>query len=209
VPGMAYLFKWELAAATAEVYDQVMARLEAAGAGLPQGRLYHVCYGPPERIKVAEVWASTQLFHGLSGTLVPILKEHHVEVLEPDVWPVYNITRAQQTAIETTKCLLAKFDPPSMTPGQYNEIVERLSQTGYGEPSERLYQVCYHETDGLHVLSIWNSAAAYLAFFDTLVHVALNLVIPEVPFTEVVVEQVHNIIDGSPLLPGPHRAQPD
>ena len=43
---------------TAAKYDEAITRLAAAGAGSPQGRLHHSCFGPPESVMVYDVWES-------------------------------------------------------------------------------------------------------------------------------------------------------
>lgn len=200
---MVYLFKWDQDTVSAKVYDELIVRLEEAGAGSPPGRLYHVCYGRPDQPTVVDVWDSTRHFQEFGETLMPTLVELGGKLLEPDVWPVYNIIKPQRAAIQTPGCLLVRFDPPGMHSGQYDKIMKCLGEGGYGEPPERLYHVCYREDFDLRIISVWQSAQALRVFFDQAVHIALDLRIPEVPLTELVVEEVHCIIDGSPLLSPP------
>ena len=206
---MALLFKFELAIMSAEVYDHLVPQLEEAGAGAPPGRLYHVAYGRPDRLKVVDVWDSAQHFQEFGETLVPTLAELDVVLQEPDVWQIYNIMQPQRTPTEVPTPLLVKFDPPRMNAGHYNEIAKRLDEAGHGEPPERLYHACYYEGDQLAIISVWQSEDALRAFFDQLVRITVDLGIPEIPRTKLVIEEVHHIIDGShrPLLPRPPRGQ--
>jgi CheY-like chemotaxis protein len=48
-------------ALNAAQYDEIVKRLEKAGAGAPKGRLYHVCYGTGNQLRVTEVWDPPKL----------------------------------------------------------------------------------------------------------------------------------------------------
>ena len=76
---------------TAEKYDTVLARLEAAGAGSPAGREYHTCFGTPGPLGVVDVWTSLEEFEAFGATLMPILEEIGVESSEPQISETYNI----------------------------------------------------------------------------------------------------------------------
>ena len=43
---------------TAQQYDEIVKRLQKAGAGHPAGRQYHACFGTPESVSVFDVWTS-------------------------------------------------------------------------------------------------------------------------------------------------------
>jgi hypothetical protein len=66
-------------AMTASQYDQIIGRLDAAGAGDPAGRLYHVCFGSGDKLQVFEVWESQQAFGKFGETLMPIIQEVGVD----------------------------------------------------------------------------------------------------------------------------------
>lgn len=78
-------------AMSAAQYDDVIARLEAAGAGDPNGRLHHSSFGPADHLMVFDVWESEQDFGAYGEALMPILAELGVEVGEPQIMPVHNI----------------------------------------------------------------------------------------------------------------------
>ncbi len=76
---------------TAEKYDDVTARLEAAGAGSPPGRKYHVAFGEEKGLSVFDVWDSKESFERFGQTLMPILQEAGVNVGEPAVVEIHNV----------------------------------------------------------------------------------------------------------------------
>jgi len=76
---------------TPEMYDDAVSRLEAAGAGAPAGRLYHVAMETDGQIQVFDVWDSQESFEAFGKTLSPILAELGVDPSEPQVSPVHNI----------------------------------------------------------------------------------------------------------------------
>ena len=78
---------------SAATYDDVMKRLDAAGAGSPKGRTHHSSFGPPEALMVYDVWESQEEFEAFGATLMPILGELGVDPGEPTVMPVHNIVQ--------------------------------------------------------------------------------------------------------------------
>ena len=79
---------------TSGKYDECIRRLEAAGAGNPPGRLYHVCYGDPNNLIVTDVWDSVENFQKFGETLLPVLNEIGIDPGNPAVHPVHNIVEA-------------------------------------------------------------------------------------------------------------------
>ena len=71
-------------------YDAALAKLEAAGAGAPPGRLYHVALETDGQIQVFDVWESQESFEAFGATLLPIMGDLGVDPGEPMVAPVYN-----------------------------------------------------------------------------------------------------------------------
>ena len=88
---MALGFYFTPAAFTPEKYDEVISRLEAAGAGAPAGRRYHVALEADGLIQVFDVWDSQESFEAFGVTLVPIMTELGADPGQPNVAPVRNI----------------------------------------------------------------------------------------------------------------------
>jgi hypothetical protein len=78
---------------TPEIYDQTLAKLEAAGAGSPPGRLYHVALESDGLIQVFDVWESQESFEAFGPTLLPIMAEAGVDPGQPMVAPVRNVIK--------------------------------------------------------------------------------------------------------------------
>jgi len=74
---------------TAAQYDEVMSRLDAAGAGAPAGRLYHTCFGSGDKLQIFEIWQSQQDFGKSIETTMPILRQIGLDLGRPTVEPVY------------------------------------------------------------------------------------------------------------------------
>jgi hypothetical protein len=78
---------------SSSTYDEVMRRLDAAGASAPKGRTYHSTFGPPEALMVFDVWESAADFEAFGETLMPLLAELGVDPGEPTALPVHNVVR--------------------------------------------------------------------------------------------------------------------
>ncbi len=76
---------------SAEKYAETRKRLEAAGAGQPQGQLYHVCFGDTENLSVVDVFESQEAFDAFGQVLTPILEELDLNLGQPEVSEVHNI----------------------------------------------------------------------------------------------------------------------
>jgi hypothetical protein len=76
---------------TPEIYDDTLRRLEAAGAGSPAGRIYHVALESEGVIQVFDVWESQESFEAFGATLLPIMANLGVDPGAPSVAPVHNI----------------------------------------------------------------------------------------------------------------------
>jgi hypothetical protein len=72
-------------------YDECITRLRKAGAGHPPGRLYHACFGSPERLTVFDVWTSQAAFEAFGQTLMPIMQQIGADPGQPSVMPVHNV----------------------------------------------------------------------------------------------------------------------
>jgi hypothetical protein len=76
---------------SAERYAETRKRLEAAGAGQPQGQLYHVCFGDTDNLSVIDVFESQETFEAFGQVLRPILEELNLGQVQPEVSEVHNI----------------------------------------------------------------------------------------------------------------------
>ena len=65
---------------TPEKYDEAVRQLEAAGAGAPAGRTYHVALESDGEIQVFDIWESQQQLEVFGQTLVPILAGLGIEL---------------------------------------------------------------------------------------------------------------------------------
>ena len=74
-------------------YDDIIKRLEKAGAGNPKGRLYHVCFGDKDNLNVIDVWDTQQNFDKFGQTLMPLLKQLNVDPGEPEIKEIHNIIK--------------------------------------------------------------------------------------------------------------------
>ena len=79
------------ASMSAKQYDDVIKRLDAAGAGKPAGRLYHACFGSGDKLQVFDVWDSQQAFDKFGETLMPILQQVGLDAGQPMVEQVHNL----------------------------------------------------------------------------------------------------------------------
>lgn len=83
---------------TAAKYDEVIRRLEQAGAGSPAGRLYHVCFGDKNNLRVSDIWDSRESFERFGQTLRPILEELGIDSGEPEIIEVHNIIEGAKSS---------------------------------------------------------------------------------------------------------------
>jgi hypothetical protein len=72
-------------------YNEVIKRLDAAGAGSPKGRAYHVCYGDPNNVQVTDVWDNMEDFQAFGQTLVPIMQALGADPGQPEIREVQNV----------------------------------------------------------------------------------------------------------------------
>jgi len=88
---MSFVVRFVPKSMSTEKYDEVVRRLDAAGAGSPKGRLYHVAFGPRESLLVSDIWETREDFELFGQTLMPILQEVGVDAGTPEFIEVYNI----------------------------------------------------------------------------------------------------------------------
>ena len=90
---MALGFYFTPSSVTPAQYDDAISRLEAAGAGAPAGRLYHVALETDGKIQVFDVWDSQESFDAFGETLLPIMAALGADPGQPHISPVYNIIK--------------------------------------------------------------------------------------------------------------------
>ena len=88
---MSYVVRFTPESMSASKYDEVIKRLDAAGASAPKGRLFHVAFGDPNALRVSDIWDTKENFEAFGATLMPILQEAGVDPGEPDWIEVHNI----------------------------------------------------------------------------------------------------------------------
>ncbi len=95
---MAVVLRFSPQGLTTAKYDEAVKRLEQAGAGSPAGRLYHVCFGNENNLRVSEIWDSSDSFERFGETLKPILQEIGIDPGVPEVIEVHNIIEGAKTS---------------------------------------------------------------------------------------------------------------
>ena len=88
---MALAVYFHPASLTTAQYDDVINKLDAAGAGAPEGRLHHSSFGSDGSLMVYEVWESQAAFEAFAPTLMPILAGAGIDPGTPDVMPLHNL----------------------------------------------------------------------------------------------------------------------
>ena len=87
---MAIVALFEVNGATSSKYDEVLRRLTEIGQRVPDGQMYHICYGDKQRLQVINVFESQAKLDAFGAKLVPILQEMGIEA-KASVFEVYNI----------------------------------------------------------------------------------------------------------------------
>lgn len=88
---MAIVVRFTPPAMDATKYDECIRRLEETGAAAPAGRLYHVCFGDKDNLRVSDIWDSMENFDEFGKTLMPILQDIGIDPGQPEIVEVYNI----------------------------------------------------------------------------------------------------------------------
>ena len=86
---------------TAAKYDELVQKLEAAGAGSPAGRLYHVCFGETDNLRVSDIWESPEAFDKFGETLKPLMQDLGIGPPEIEFFEVYNIIEGRRSTATT------------------------------------------------------------------------------------------------------------
>jgi hypothetical protein len=84
---------------TFELYDRVVEKLEASGAGAPPGRRFHACFGPGDHLAMFDVWDTMEEFEAFATTLTRILAEEHMDVAMPEPLEIHSIIDGGEAGI--------------------------------------------------------------------------------------------------------------
>lgn len=87
---MAIVALFEVSGADSAKYDEVIRRLTEIGERVPDGQLYHICYGDRQSLQVIDVFESPAKLEAFGAKLMPILQEMGIEAT-PRIFDVYNI----------------------------------------------------------------------------------------------------------------------
>ena len=90
---MSIVVRFGPAATTSEQYNQVLRRLEESGDWPADGLEFHVAFGPPDDLRVSEVWDSREQLEAFGQRLMPLLSEAGIEIAEPEVFEVHNAVK--------------------------------------------------------------------------------------------------------------------
>ena len=86
---------------TAAKYDELVQKLEAAGAGSPSGRLYHVCFGDSDNLRVSDIWESREAFEKFGETLRALMQDMGIAPPEIEFFEVHNIIEGKTATTAT------------------------------------------------------------------------------------------------------------
>jgi hypothetical protein len=88
---MSFVVRFTPPSLSSQQYDEVIKRLEAAGAGAPPGRIFGIAFGPQDQLRVSDVWDTRENFDRFAGTLMPLLAELGIDPGTPEFIEAYNI----------------------------------------------------------------------------------------------------------------------
>jgi len=88
---MSFVLHFKPAGFPLATYNEVIKKLDAAGAGAPKGRAYHVCYGDSNNVQVTDVWDTMEDFQAFGQTLVPIMQALGADPGQPEIREVQNV----------------------------------------------------------------------------------------------------------------------
>jgi len=95
---MAIVAIFEVTGATSSKYDEALRRLTEIGLRVPDGQMYHICYGDKQNLQVIEVFESKAKLEAFGARLMPILQDLGIEA-KPTVFETYNIIEGQSGAV--------------------------------------------------------------------------------------------------------------
>ena len=88
---MSFVVRFVPDSMSTQKYEEVLRRLDAAGASAPEGRIFHVAFGDPSALRVSDLWDTKENFERFGQTLMPILQDLGVDPGTPEFIDAYNI----------------------------------------------------------------------------------------------------------------------
>ena len=70
-------------------------------AGSPAGRLYHVCFGDTDILRVSDLWESLEAFEKFGETLRPLMQGLGIGPPEIEFFEVHNIIEGRKATATT------------------------------------------------------------------------------------------------------------
>ena len=94
---MAVVLRFTTTGLTETKYAEIDRRLREVGAGSPAGRLYHVCFGDKNNLRVSDIWDSKESFEKFGATLWPIMEELQIPEGQLEFLDVHNIIAGERS----------------------------------------------------------------------------------------------------------------
>jgi hypothetical protein len=91
---LAIIALFEVDGANAAKYDEVIRRLTEIGQRVPDGQMYHICYGDRQRLQVIDVFESQAKLDAFGAKLMPILQDMGIKA-KPSIFEIYSIIEGQ------------------------------------------------------------------------------------------------------------------
>ncbi|HEX8245211.1 MAG TPA: hypothetical protein VF541_16990, partial [Longimicrobium sp.] len=157
---MAIAIQFSPASMDAARYDEILRRLDAAGEGAPAGRIFHVCHGTGDRLRVLDVWDSRESFERFGATLLPVLRELGIDPGQPEITGVHN-TLAGDAA---SGAVAVAFTPHVITAAAYDETMRLLGEAGERATAGLVFHTCHGTGDELRVFDVWSSRESFERF---------------------------------------------
>ena len=98
---MSILVRFTPSSMTAEQYDAVSSKLDAAGHWPPDGIELHICFGSGSALRVSEVWESAEKMEAFGAILMPLLEENGIDVTStaPEVVNIHSLQVFSASAV--------------------------------------------------------------------------------------------------------------
>lgn len=93
---MAFVMRLATPGLSTDKYDEVVRRLEAAGEGSPAGRLFHVCFGDKENLRISDIWDNRENFDRFTAVVGAIMSDLGFPSMEPEFFEVHNLILGKQ-----------------------------------------------------------------------------------------------------------------